>query len=103
MAISKFDLLFDLVTQLPRKTIEFFLVHDFICGPILVTIVKRLRPVSRAKQTDRQTNIPLNEQNCKNFYEILASNKGVPCAVKITHKYYQEYFYEKIVIFFPVL
>ena len=59
MAILKFDLLFDLVTQLfdlwPRKTIEFFLVHDFINGPSLVTIIKKLRPVSRAKQTDRQT------------------------------------------------
>ena len=79
MAISKFDLLFDLVTQLfdlwPRKTIGFILVHDFICGPILVTIVKKLRPVSRAKQTDGQTNIPLNEHTCKNVYEILASNK----------------------------
>ena len=39
-----------------------------------MTIVKKLRPVSRAKQTDRQTNIPLNEHTCKNFYEILASN-----------------------------
>ena len=26
------------------------------------------------KQTDRQTNIPLNEHTCKYFYEILASN-----------------------------
>ena len=27
------------------------------------------------KQTDGQTNIPLNEHTCKNFYEILAGNK----------------------------
>ena len=30
------------------------------------------------KQTDRQTNIPLNEHTCKNFYEILASNDYTP-------------------------
>ena len=27
------------------------------------------------KQTDGQTNMPLNEHTCKNFYDILASNK----------------------------
>ena len=76
MAISKFDLLFDLVTQLfdlwPRKTIGFFLVHDFICGPISVMIVKQLRPVSRAKQTDRRTDKhTVKRTYLQNIYEIL--------------------------------
>ena len=51
MAISKFDLLFDLVTQLfdlwPTKTICLCVVVDYICGPSLVMIAQKLRPVSR--------------------------------------------------------
>ena len=51
MAISKFDLLFDLVTYLwdlcPRKAIAFCVVADYICGPSLVMIGQKLRPVSQ--------------------------------------------------------
>ena len=45
------------------------------------------------KQTDRPTNIPLNEHTCKNFYEILASNndsnmgRGVAATNNIRHYY----------------
>ena len=51
MAISKFDLLFDLVTLLwnlcPTKAIGFCVVADYICGPSLVMIGQKLRPVSQ--------------------------------------------------------
>ena len=51
MAISKFDLLFDLVTYLcdlcPTKAIGFCVVADYICGPSLVMIGQKLRPVSQ--------------------------------------------------------
>ena len=51
MAISKFDLLFDLVTKLwdlcPTKAIGFCDVADYICGPSLVMIGQKLRPVSQ--------------------------------------------------------
>ena len=51
MAISKFDLLCDLVTQLfdfwPIKTTWFCLVVDYIRGQSLVMISKKLQPVSR--------------------------------------------------------
>ena len=51
MAISKFDLLCDLVTQLfdlwPTKTTWFCVVVDYICGQSLVMISQKLRPVSR--------------------------------------------------------
>ena len=51
MAISKFDLLFDLVTSLwdlcPTKAIGFCVVADYICGPNLVMIGQKLRPVSQ--------------------------------------------------------
>ena len=45
MAISKYDLLSDLVTKLfdlwPTKNIDFYVVVDYICGPSLVMIVKK--------------------------------------------------------------
>ena len=51
MAISKFDLLCDLVTQLfdlwPTKTTWFCVVVNYICGQRLVMISQKLRPVSR--------------------------------------------------------
>ena len=51
MAISKFDLLFDLATKLfdlwPTKTTCLCVVVDYICGPSLVMIAQKLRPVSR--------------------------------------------------------
>ena len=51
IAISKFDLLFDLVTYLwdlcPTKAIGFCAVADYICGPSLVMIGQKLRPVSQ--------------------------------------------------------
>ena len=51
MAISIFDLLFDLVTWLwdlcPTKAIGFCVVADYICGPSLVMIGQKLRPVSQ--------------------------------------------------------
>ena len=51
MAISKFDLLCDLVTQLfdlwPTKTTWFCAVVDYMCGQSLVMISQKLRPVSQ--------------------------------------------------------
>ena len=51
MAISKFDLLCDLVTQLfdlwPTNTTWFCVVVDYICEQSLVMISQKLRPVSR--------------------------------------------------------
>ena len=51
MAISKFDLQFDLLTLLwdlcPTKAIGFCVVTDYICGLSLVMIGQKLRPVSQ--------------------------------------------------------
>ena len=51
IAISKFDLLCDIVTQLfdfwPTKTTWFCVVVDYICGQGLVMISQKLRPVLR--------------------------------------------------------
>ena len=51
MAISKFDLFCDLVTQLfdlwTTKTTWFCVLVDYICGQSLVMISQKLRPVSR--------------------------------------------------------
>ena len=51
MAISKYDLLFYLVTSLwdlcPTKVIGFCVMAEYICGPSLVMIAQKLRPVSQ--------------------------------------------------------
>ena len=61
--------LFQNLTQLfdlwPRKTIHFCIGQGYICGSSLVMMCHSVRELSKDTQTDKQTNIPLNEHTCK--------------------------------------
>ena len=49
-------------------------MQDFIGGQSLVTIGKKLRPLSRAKYTSRQTDKPSNEHICQistKFWKVI--------------------------------
>ena len=71
---------FDLITwPLTKKNYRVLSCISSICGPSLVTIGQKLQPVSRSKQTERQTNHQTNILPKMKFWQV--NNPNEPCVL----------------------